>query len=186
MKKTTLLKILIGLVIVLIILVSLSFIDSHQDFEEQLSIDKKVDSVMQDDAKQKYLHELTIRNKQIRNNWKEYINVSPNEYKYFDMGGVENLKIICKNGTPYKLDVVYVDICYVIDDGTCYKMEQLTFNNVPANSEMSLDAPNSSRGKKIDLDILEIYSNDLNFLYNLTTPLPDGTNDPYFSKVRHR
>ncbi|PIF34668.1 hypothetical protein CLU81_5329 [Flavobacterium sp. 9] len=186
MKKTTLIKILIGLVTVLIILVSLSFIDSHHDFEEQLSINKKVDSVMQDDANQRYLHDLTVRNKQIRNSWKDYIKISTNDYNYFDLGGVENLKIICKNDTPYKLDVVYVDVCYIIDDGTCYKTEELTFNNVPPNSEMSLDAPNSPRGKRISVDVLEMYSDELNFLYNLTTALPDGTNDPYFSKVRHR
>ncbi|MET3025921.1 hypothetical protein ABXT06_04535 [Flavobacterium sp. UW10123] len=186
MKKNTLLKILIGLVAVLIVLVSLSFIDSHRDFEEQLKIEKGIDSVFQNEAKQKYLHDLTVKNRQLRNSWTEYIGVKTNDYTYYEVGGVENLKITCTNDTPYKLDVVYVTVCYIIDNGTCFKTEDVTFNNVPPNSQMSVNAPNSSRGKKISLDILEIYSDDLNFLYNLTTPLPNGTNDPYFSKQRHR
>ncbi|CAD0006570.1 hypothetical protein [Flavobacterium salmonis] len=183
MKKTTLLKILIGLVSVLILLFSLSLINSnyiHNQSEKEYGLSSD------HEAEQKYLHDLTIKNRNIRNNWSNYINVSTNQYSYYGIGGIENLKIVCKNDTPYVIDELYVDVCYVIDDGSCYKIESIVFNNVPANSEVQKDAPNSSRGKKVSLDILDIYSDKLNFLYNITTPLPDGTNDPYFSKVRRR
>ncbi|MBF4483240.1 hypothetical protein [Flavobacterium sp. CSZ] len=180
MKKTTLLKILIGLVTVLIILVSLSFIDSSSssssDFENEMESEKLVDSVASS------LEDLTIKNREIRNNWSAYFKVSYNQFSYYEIGGIENLQISFTNDSDYLVDNAYVDVCYLIDNGSCYKTESLLFKNVQPHSIVTQDAPNSSRGKKIRLDFSQIYADKLNFLYGQNIVGTRSSIDPYFSK----
>jgi len=179
MKKTTLLKILIGLVAVLIILVSASFMNSQSqsrsDFEKEMESAKYVDSVAS-------VEDLTAKNREIRNNWSNYFKVNNNKFSYYEIGGIENLQISFTNDSDYVVDNAYVDVCYVIDNGSCYKTESLLFKNVQPHSIVTQDAPNSSRGKKISLEFSQIYSSRLNFLYGQTVAGTRSSIDPYFSK----
>lgn len=179
MKKTTLLKILIGLVTILIILVSLSFIDSSSgsDFENEMESQKLVDSVASSIDE-----DLTIKNREMRNNWSTYFKVSTNKFNYYEIGGIENLQISFVNDSDYLVNNAYVDVCYIIDDGSCYKTESLLFKNVEPHSIVTQDAPNSSRGKKVSLEFSQIYSDKLNFLYGQNVVGTRSSIDPYFSK----
>ena len=180
MKKTTLLKILIGLVAVLIILVSASFMNSQSrarsDFEKEMESAKYVDSVASS------LEDLTIKNRQIRNNWNTYFKVNYNKFNYYEIGGIENLQISFTNDSDYVVDNAYVDVCYVIDNGSCYKTESLLFKHVAPHSIVTQNAPNSSRGTKIRLEFSQIYSDKLNFLYGQSIVGTTSSIDPYFSK----
>lgn len=182
MKKTTLLKILIGLVAVLIILVSASFINSRSpaDFKNEIESQNYVDSVASSlvDTSE----DLTIKNREIRNNWNTYFKVSNNKFSYYEIGGIENLQISFTNDSDYLINNAYVDVCYIIDDGSCYKTESLLFKNVQPHSIVTQDAPNSSRGTKIRLDFSQIYSDKLNFLYGQNIVGTRSSIDPYFSK----
>lgn len=184
MKKTTLLKILIGLVAVLIILVSASFMNSRSpaDFENEIESQKLVDSVSSALEKDAYLENLTIKNREIRNNWSSYFKVNHNKFSYYEIGGIENLQISFTNDSDYVVDNAYVDVCYVIDNGSCYKTESLLFKHVAPHSIVTQDAPNSSRGTKIRLEFSQIYSDKLNFLYGQSVVGTRSSIDPYFSK----
>ncbi|WET02788.1 hypothetical protein P0R33_00355 [Flavobacterium sp. YJ01] len=184
MKKTTLLKILIGLVSILIVLVSLSFINSQStnDYKEkigEIDVERYSDSIVvsrNEDA------DLTIKNREIRNNWNNYFKVSNNNFDYYDIGGIENLQISFENDSDYVVNNAYVDVCYIIDNGSCYKTESVLFKNIQPHSIVTQNAPNSSRGKKIRLDFSQIYSDDLNFLYGQNIVGTRSSIDPYFSK----
>lgn len=182
MKKNTLLKILIGLVAVLIILVSASFMNSRPSFEDEIKSQKLVDSVTSSLEKETYLENLTIKNREIRNNWNTYFKVSYNKFSYYEIGGIENLQISFTNDSDYVVDNAYVDVCYVIDNGSCYKTESLLFKHVAPHSIVTQDAPNSSRGTSIRLEFSQIYSDKLNFLYGQTVVGTRSSIDPYFSK----
>ncbi|WP_281233557.1 hypothetical protein [Flavobacterium gelatinilyticum] len=184
MKKKTLLKILIGLVSVLIILISLSFInsrptDNYNTEVGEIDVEKHVDSIVRSREEEAGL---TIKNRDIRNNWSIYFKVSNNKFDYYEIGGIENLQISFENDSDYIVDNAYVDVCYIIDNGSCYKTESVLFKNVEPHSIVTQDAPNSSRGKKIRLDFSQIYSDDLNFLYGQNIVGTRSSIDPYFSK----
>lgn len=182
MKNNTLLKILIGLVSVLIILVFLSFIYSYDRGYNQNQFEKVSDSLSDSTVKAVYLHDLTLKNRQIRNNWDTYFKVNTNNYSYYDFGGIEHLQVSFLNDSDYLVNNAYVDVCYIIDNGTCYKTETLLFKNVPPHSVLTLDAPDSSRGKKITLEFSQIYSDKLNFLYGKSSLGLKSSIDPYFFK----
>jgi hypothetical protein len=178
MQKNTLLKILIGLVAVLIIIVSASFMESRPSLEDEIKSQKLIDSV----SHSLEMENLTIKNREIRNNWNTYFTLKNNEYSYYDIGGVENLQISFTNDSDYLVNNAYVDVCYIIDDGSCYKTESLLFKNVQPHTIVTQNAPNSSRGKKISLEFSQIYSDKLNFLYGQDNLGTKSSIDPYFSK----
>jgi len=178
MQKNTLLKILIGLVAVLIIIVSASFMGSRPNLEDEMKSQKLVDSV----SHSLEMESLTIKNREIRNNWNTYFKVSNNKFNYYEIGGIENLQISFTNDSDYLVNNAYVDVCYIIDDGSCYKTESLLFKNVQPHSIVTQEAPNSSRGKNIRLDFSQIYSDKLNFLYGQSIVGTRSSIDPYFSK----
>ncbi|MDD5151427.1 MAG: hypothetical protein PHC28_13295 [Flavobacterium sp.] len=124
--------------------------------------------------------EITAKNKNYRNNWFNYISVD-DKFSYYGIGGIEDLRVIATNKTDYLINEVTVRLCYVIDNGSCYKNEDVTVYNIPPNSSRSVDAPSSSRGKNVGLEIIGIYSDKMNFLF---TPdiLTSGIDDPYFKK----
>ncbi|WP_343591639.1 hypothetical protein [Flavobacterium sp.] len=186
MKKTTLLKILIGLVSVLIILVSLSFInsrpsDNYSEKVGEIDVEKYTDSIASSKQNED-LENLTIKNREIRNNWNTYFKVNYNKFNYYEIGGIENLQISFTNDSDYVIDNAYVDVCYVIDNGSCYKTESLLFKHVAPHSIVIQDAPNSSRGTSIRLEFSQIYSDKLNFLYGQSIVGTRSSIDPYFSK----
>lgn len=91
--------------------------------------------------------------------------IGTNKFNYYEIGGIENLQISFVNESDYLVNNVYVDVCYVIDDGSCYKTERLLSKNVQPHTIVTQNTPNSSRGKNITLEFSQIYSDKLNFLY---------------------
>jgi hypothetical protein len=180
MKNNTLLKALIFLVIILIFVVGYAYVDSHS--MDDATVNYKLDSLSIQHEKDTQNALITERNRQIRNNWENYIEATTNRYTYYEIGGVENLQVIITNNSDFKLDEVIVDVCYVIDDGSCYDTRQVKIYNVPAKSQKYIDAPNSNRGKNIELSITNIYSDSLNFNYSLYHAENGDDNDPYFTK----
>ena len=124
--------------------------------------------------------QISVINKKYRNNWFDYISVD-RKFSFYGIGGIEDLKIIAINETDYLIDEVTVKICYVVDNGSCYKNEVVTVYNIPPNSSRSVDAPSSSRGKEVGLEIIGVYSDKMNFLYTPSI-LTKGVDDPYFNK----
>ncbi|MDI5898741.1 hypothetical protein [Flavobacterium yafengii] len=198
MKKTTLEKskkkkslerknkILIGLLVLLFlvfaIFVTASFASNNNSIVSDSEPYPFVDSSNSVSEKERINLEITRKNMEYRNNWQNYINVNTNEYSYHEIGGVENLQVVATNNTSYLITQMTVNVCYVIDNGDCYLNKEVVIYNIPANSTKSEFAPSSARGKKIRLDIIDIYSDKMNFHYQIATSV-NSSADPYFTKM---
>jgi len=129
------------------------------------------------------IQRLTIKNKNYRNNWSEYLIAERSEFQYSDFGGISHLSIFLINKTDYKLAQLQVAVDYIKAAGGIYKTEFITFENVKPKSKMVLNAPNSDRGTKIEYRICNIYAPSFHFCYDESNPVGNGSlNDPWFCK----
>lgn len=183
-KKNILGNILFGIGVVGAIFIvgslAIAYFSQPSEAEEQL-MNIQSDSIVKEDERARINAQNTEKNKNYRNNWQDYISVSTNQYSYYEIGGIENLQIIATNKTEYKIDEITVNVCYEIDNGNCYKTEEITIYNIPAKSQKSENAPNSSRGKNVTLNIMGIYSDKMNFGY-APGNWANNSDDPYFTK----
>ena len=122
---------------------------------------------------------LAAKNRNYRNNWSSYIKAVPGRYKKGFFGGISNLEAIIRNKTEYPLDVVIIVVRYVKDNGEIYKSKYLAVYNVPAEGESVVRAPDSSRGKRVKIEIIQISSRKMNFLYSNDIEVK-GKDDPYY------
>jgi hypothetical protein len=100
--------------------------------------------------------------KTYRMNWEKFVVAATNDYKQKDIGGIDDLKVIIRNTSPYKIDQVVVKVLYVKANGSTYQTEMLTFDNVEANSNKELFAPKSDRGVKVNCSIQLLKSESMN------------------------
>ena len=185
-KKNVLGNILFGIGVVgaifIVGAIAIGFLSKPSEAEEKL-MDIKADSIFKEDERARINAEITEKNRNYRNNWQDYISVSTNDYSYYEIGGIENLEIIATNKTEYKIDEITVNVCYEIDNGSCYKTEEITIYNIPAKSQKSENAPNSNRGKNVTLNITGIYSDKMNFGY-APGNWANNSDDPYFTNEK--
>ena len=123
----------------------------------------------------------TEKNKKYRNSWSDYISATNNRYSYREIGGIFGLEVVVSNSTEYMLDEVEVEVRYVKANGDYFKTETVRVYNIPANSSKSQSAPDSERGKSVEMTINGITSKKMHFCYtqgNWAT----NSEDPYFCK----
>lgn len=123
---------------------------------------------------------LAAKNRNYRNNWSSYIKAVPGRYKTGMFGGISSLEAIVRNKTEYPLEVVIVLVRYVKDNGATYKSKYLPLYNIPAKGEAMVRAPESSRGKRVKIEIIQISSRRMNFLYSNDIHAK-GKDDPYYN-----
>ena len=117
--------------------------------------------------------------RQTRNKITSLVQVTTNKYSVNTFGGISNLDVIVTNNTDYTIDQITVEIDYIKENGGIYTTEYLTFNNISANQNKSLSAPNSNRGLSVNLFKQTITASELNLCYdNKNTPAV-GNPDPY-------
>lgn len=119
------------------------------------------------------------RKKYFRQNWKNYIHVTLNDYKTGLLGGVKDIKVIATNDTEFPLDNVVVQVQYFRSNGKLFKTEQITLNNIKAKSTQSTTAPDSRRGMSLKIRLDRITSQQMNFCYSASKQPAPGDNDPY-------
>ena len=117
--------------------------------------------------------------RQTRNNITSLVQVTTNQYSVSTFGGISNLDIIVTNNTDYTLDQITVAIDYIKKNDGIYTTEYLTFNNIPANQNKSLSAPDSNRGLSVNLTKQIIAASELNLCYNNEKKQAVGDPDPY-------
>jgi len=100
--------------------------------------------------------------KTYRINWEKFITAMPNDYKQKEIGGIDDLKIIVNNNSPYKIDNMKVKVSYVKSNGANYQTELMEFDNIEANDKKELFAPKSDRGVKVSCTIVAIKSHAMN------------------------
>lgn len=123
----------------------------------------------------------TEKNKKYRNNWSDYISATSNRYSYREIGGIFGLEVVITNNTEYMLDEVEVQVGYIKDNSDYFKSETVRVYNIPANSSKSQAAPDSERGKSVDMTINGITSKKMHFCYSPGN-WANNSEDPYFCK----
>ena len=190
-KSKTLRNVLIGVGVLAVLFIGLSIASNnseptYNENGEFIGVDSAATSVV-DEERNRINEELTIKNRNFRNNFEKYIRVSTNQYTYNELGGISNLDIIVSNDTDYMLDEVNVNVDYIKDNGEIFKSEIVTLNNIPAHQNKSASAPESNRGTSVEVRMDGITSKKMHFCLYATNGIgtysePENANDPYFCK----
>ncbi|WP_124020669.1 DUF4339 domain-containing protein [Flavobacterium aquariorum] len=184
-KSKTLRNALIGVGVLILVFVGLAISSNnsqptYNENSDFIGVDTA--EVAIDYEKDRINEELTIKNRNYRNNIEQYVGASTNRYSYNELGGISNLDIIVTNNTEYLLDEVNVNVDYIKDNGGIYKSEIVTIYNIPAKQDKSASAPESDRGTSVEAKIQTISSKKLHICYDNTFAPKAGEIDPYFCK----
>jgi len=94
----------------------------------------------------------------IRQNITKQIHISTNDYKVGMFGGIDDVKVTVHNGSEYPVDLVVVDVSYIQSNKKSYKTESLQFKDLAANSSLTLSAPKTNKGIKIQTSLTHVAS----------------------------
>jgi hypothetical protein len=83
---------------------------------------------------------------------------SMNDYRVSYFGGIDDLKIKLTNNSTYRLDLVVVELQYVLTNKKIYKTETIRFRDIEPGQNTTLDGPNSPRGMKVNSRVTYITS----------------------------
>lgn len=123
---------------------------------------------------------ITQRNIYLRNNWTSFITAERSEFTYAEIGGISGLSIIVTNNTEYKLDNVTVKVTIKTVNNYVYKTEMLYFENIKPNSRLEQYVTPTDRGRYVEYEITNVYSDGLNFMWNEGDNTGNGSiNDPW-------
>jgi hypothetical protein len=114
-----------------------------------------------------------------RRNWQQFIAVTAGDYRTGLLGGIKDLNITVNNQTEYALDNVVVKVEYMRNNNEIFKTEQYTISNIPEKGTRSIAASNSRKGSKVNVKLLSITSQPMNFCWSVTKPIPAGNPDPF-------
>jgi len=90
----------------------------------------------------------------------KFVTVSNNDFQVGPFGGISHLEMTVHNSSNYDIDLVVVDLEYLKVNKEVFKTETIYFKDVNANSSVTVAAPKSSRGNKINYKISLISSKD--------------------------
>ncbi len=93
-------------------------------------------------------------------NLEKQVNIVTNGYKVGAFGGISGLQCTLVNDSRYALETVEVELQYIQANDKVYKTEMLSFRDVAAGAQMTINAPKSSRGIKIISRIVKINSKE--------------------------
>ena len=133
----------------------------------------------QEKEERRIKEELIFKKKQKhRKNWKRYVKVSATYDPMNFLGGLENIKVTVKNSSEYMLDNVQVRLKYIKKDGEMWDAEALSIQGIEAKSTKVVDAPESFRGRSVEVSFTSIRSEEWNFCY----PGKGKPDDPDYCK----
>jgi hypothetical protein len=102
----------------------------------------------------------------MRNSVASQVSVGSNGYTVGTFGGISDLQVTVSNKSAYPLDLVVVEVQYVLASKKVYKTENLYFRGITAGSALMQEAPKSSRGIKVQYKITTINSKELGLSYS--------------------
>ena len=179
-KKSLLYPFIIGSVVIIGGIIGLNAYQKSVTVDTFVAMQKNEDA-FKESERQRINIVNTEKNKKYRNNWSDYISSTSNRYSYREIGGIFELEVIITNNTEYMLDEVDVQVGYIKDNGSYFKTEIVRVYNINAHSAKSQKAPESERGKSVDMTINGITSRKMHFCYQQGTG-GNNSEDPYFCK----
>jgi hypothetical protein len=88
-------------------------------------------------------------------NFADNVAVTLNDYKVNVFGGIENVKVTVQNNNPVALSEIIVEMRYILSNRKV-NTETIRFENLEPSESLTLDAPNSTRGIKLETRIVEV------------------------------
>ncbi|RPD41313.1 hypothetical protein EG028_11605 [Chitinophaga barathri] len=119
------------------------------------------------------------RREYFRKNWKQYISLNTGDYKTGFLGGIKNLEITLRNQTEYPVDNAVVMVEYVRGNGDVFKSEPYTIHNIPAKGVQTVHASNSRKGTKVNIRLISVTSQAMNFCWSHDKKVMPGDQDPW-------
>jgi hypothetical protein len=102
----------------------------------------------------------------IKNNIRDLVSVSANNYNVGTFGGISELQLTVSNKTIYPLDLVMVEVQYVQANKKIFKTENIYYRNVRPGESVMQEAPRSPRGIKIKYKVALINSKEPSLSYS--------------------
>jgi hypothetical protein len=96
---------------------------------------------------------------------KKLLVVDDINYKTALLGGLKQVTASITNHSKFKIDMIIVELDYLKGNDNTVKTEKLYFKNVLPDTKVTLPAPNSTHGTKIDYRITLISSVELDYYY---------------------
>ena len=93
-------------------------------------------------------------------NVEKSLSLTANDFKTGAFGGISGLKYTLFNGSKFTLESVEVEVDYVQANNKVFKTERLSFSNVLAGTQVTIDAPASNRGVKMLSRIIKVSAKD--------------------------
>jgi len=118
---------------------------------------------MNDSIKQSVPNKSDLLYQKIKAHPEEYIDLVTGRYSTGVFGGISSFPVTITNNSPVKLDLIVVDIDYVQSNEKVFKTESLSFNDLEPGETVTLKAPKSTRGVKINtkVHIVNLRQSDL-------------------------
>jgi hypothetical protein len=104
----------------------------------------------------------------VRNNISNLVSISSNKYHVGTFGGISEVQLTVSNRSIYPLDLVMVEVQYVQANKKVFKTENVFFRNIRGGEAMMLEAPESSRGIKIQYKVTLVNSKEASISYSGT------------------
>jgi DNA-binding NarL/FixJ family response regulator len=97
----------------------------------------------------------------VKKNIHHLVTAFVNNYKTDVNGGLSNIKLTIYNQTLYNIDLVAIEVQYLLPDSTVYHTETLYSTRIKPLSSCMVKVPESARGAKILYNIISVKSQDL-------------------------
>jgi hypothetical protein len=102
----------------------------------------------------------------LRNNLSNLVSVGTSGYTVGTFGGISGVQLTVSNKSVYPLDLVVVEVQYIQANKKVFKTENLYFRGIGPGSALMQEAPNSSRGIKVQYRITLVNSKELGLSYS--------------------
>jgi len=96
-----------------------------------------------------------------KSNIKSLLSVSNNKFKIGAFGGINELQISVTNNSHYPVDLIVVDVQYLLANKKIFKTETLHFRDLRPGVTLMQEAPKSPRGVKVEYSINSVNSKAL-------------------------
>ena len=147
-----------------LLLCSIAIIKNQKPEQNSVAIAASKQSSIQDEREAEEKKEQE-KQKEIRNNWKDYITVSNSNYAYGVLGGINNLSIQFSNKTDYVIDEVWAKVVYVKNNGKPWKTKLIPVYNLQPHSIKKQPLSKVNRGKSVEVTISKIVSKQMSLVY---------------------
>lgn len=156
-------------------------IGENRDLRNSLTLSNRTAQQIADrkDMQHQSQVQFVDRREYFRKNWKQYISVNTGDYRTGFLGGIKDLQVQVRNQTEYPLDNAVVSVQYLRGNGDVFKSEQYTVHNIPAKGVQSVQASNSRKGSKVNIRLLSVTSQPMNFCWSADKKVTPGDPDPF-------